>query len=164
MVVRDLYERLGRAVLARVRQVVRRQDIAEEILQETFARLWELAPTFTTELAAFTWIYRTSHNLAVDHVRAAFTRGQRDADDPGLVLAGDEPVDEELARRQLVAAHLSCLTAEEASAMIYKVIDDMTHEQIGTFLGVSGKTVSRMLAKAERKLSRTKVRYDETKL
>lgn len=60
-VIELLYQRLGRAVVHRVARVVGRNDLAQEILQETFMRLWTLGPSFATELAAFSWVYKTSN-------------------------------------------------------------------------------------------------------
>ena len=157
-VVQGLYKRLGRAVIYRVARVVGRNDVAQEILNETFTRLWTSGPQFTTELAAFAWVYKTSHNLAIDHLRSAFSRSVSIDDLESEVPLTSPSPEDEAARVQLLSRCLERLTPLEGSVYVYKIVDNMTLDEIGEWVGVSGKTVSRMLAKIEGKLTRAKER------
>lgn len=163
-VVQGLYRRLGRAVLLKVERVVKRHDVAQEILQETFAKLWQLGPTFQSERAAFAWVYKASHNLAVDHLRAAFTR--TDLQSPERFdqsAARGTGADLALEQRQILARLVARLSEEEANVFLYREVDGMRLEEIATLLEVSTKTVGRILARAEAKLDRAKVSLHETR-
>ena len=157
-VVHALYKRMGQALIVRARRIVRRDDVAQEIVQETFVKLWDLAPRFVAEEAAFAWLYKTSHNLAIDHLRARFTRSVSLEDDGVGELAGRGAAADAAAETgQLVGRFLGKLTREEASVYIYKVVDRMTLDEIADFIGTSSKTVSRMLIKIDSKLARVMV-------
>ena len=152
--VHRLYQRLGRAVVHRVRRVVRRDDVAQEILQETFVRLWTAGPLFTSESSAFTWVYKTSHRLALDHLRSRFSNSAFVDNETLATLAGVPGTQEdEAVQQQLLHRVIGRLGDDEASFFVLKVVDQMTLEEIGTFAGVSSKTVSRVLARVDRKIA-----------
>lgn len=157
-VVHQLYERLGRAIATRISRIVKRADVGQEILQETFVKLWHLGPTFASERAAFAWVYKTSHNLALDHLRSSFTRSdfrsaaELDEEETGVLSPGQAAENRDLLRRAVAK-----LTSEEMSVLIYKVIDQMTLDEIATFVGGSSRSVSRTMIRIEGKLERAKV-------
>jgi len=152
-VVTRLYERLGRVVVAKTRGIVGREDVAREILQETFTRLWEAGPRFASETAAYAWVYRTSHNLAIDYLRAAFTKSEPLPE--ALVAAHRGDAAE---TRQLLRKLLGKLSEEELSLYVYNVVDRMTHGEIAALGGISTKTVARHLQRIEEKIARAKER------
>lgn len=163
-VVHQLYSRLGRALVLRTERVTRRQDVAQEIVQETFVRLWNLGPKFANERAAYSWVYKTSHRLALDHLRSGFTRTELIAgDDLDEVQAGGARADRTSEDRQLLARLVARLGPEEADYFVLQVVDGMKHQEIAELAGVSTKTVSRILQRAEAKLERAKVRLDVTR-
>ena len=77
---RRLYEATGRAAVLKTARVVGRLDVAEEIVQSAFLKLWGAQLAFASERAAYAWIYRTCHNAGIDHLRAHATRLERGAE------------------------------------------------------------------------------------
>lgn len=154
-VVHRLYERVGRAVIHRVRRVVRREDVAQEILQESFVRLWSSGPRFESEGAAFTWVFRTSHRLALDHLRARFSHSDFvSAEELEALSTAASTQEAEAFQAQVLRKLVGRLSEEEASVFVFKVVDRMTLDEIADAVGVSSKTVSRVLARVEQKLAK----------
>ncbi|MGQ0837258.1 ECF RNA polymerase sigma factor SigK [Actinokineospora sp.] len=74
-----LYERLAPAVLGMARAVVRDHAQAQEVSQEVFIDLWRTAARYRPDRgSALTWVMTMAHHRAVDRVRSAQTRVERE--------------------------------------------------------------------------------------
>ena len=84
-----LYNRYASTVLGVALKVIGDQGAAEDVLQETFWRVWRSAATFQSQRGSFTsWLFRIARNLAIDAYRRRNVRPQSmlDADDAESVL------------------------------------------------------------------------------
>jgi RNA polymerase sigma-70 factor (ECF subfamily) len=67
-----LYDRYGRTAYALIYRVVRDAAAAEDLVQETFLRVWNRAQSFDQERGALgPWILTVARNRAIDHLRSA---------------------------------------------------------------------------------------------
>lgn len=65
-----LYNRHASTVLAVSLKVIGDQNMAEDILQETFWRVWRSATTYQPQRGSFTgWLFRIARNLSIDAYR-----------------------------------------------------------------------------------------------
>jgi RNA polymerase sigma-70 factor (ECF subfamily) len=72
-----LYDRHAAMILGIAFRITGDQSLAEEILQETFWRVWQSARTYKPERGSLAgWLYRIAHNLAIDTVRRQRVRPQ----------------------------------------------------------------------------------------
>lgn len=72
-----LYDRHGSTVLGLALRIVDDRAAAEDILQETFWRVWKSADTFQPQRGSFTgWLFRIARNLAIDVYRRRNVRPQ----------------------------------------------------------------------------------------
>lgn len=97
------FERLYAATRAKlygvVFRILRRQDVAEEVLQEAYVRIWRNAEKFDPSVASpVTWMIAIARNRAIDIVRKK-TEIVLDDENQALDVASDEP--DPLARREL---------------------------------------------------------------
>jgi RNA polymerase sigma-70 factor (ECF subfamily) len=77
-VMAELYDRYGRAVYSVIFRIVRKRGEAEEIVQESFLRVWTRAHLFDeTRGSLGSWLLTIGRNLAIDHMRASTARGDR---------------------------------------------------------------------------------------
>ncbi len=66
-----LYDRYGRTAYALIYRVVRDAAAAEDLVQETFLRVWNRAQSFDEERGALgPWILTVARNRAIDHLRS----------------------------------------------------------------------------------------------
>ena len=84
-----LYDRYAPIVLGISLKVTGDQALAEDVLQETFWRVWQSATTYQSQLGSFTgWLFRIARNLAIDTYRRRNVRPQAisgvDGSDPIL--------------------------------------------------------------------------------
>ncbi len=71
----DLYDRFGRLVYSVIYAIVRDTGTAEDLLQETFLRIWNRSAGFDAERGALgPWLLTVARNRAIDHIRSAGAR------------------------------------------------------------------------------------------
>lgn len=65
-----LYDRYASIVLGISLKIVGDRDAAEDVLQETFWRVWRSAASYQSQRGSFTgWLFRIARNLAIDAYR-----------------------------------------------------------------------------------------------
>jgi RNA polymerase sigma-70 factor, ECF subfamily len=71
----ELYDRYGRLAYALILRIVRDSGIAEDLVQETFLRVWNRAGGFDGDRGALaTWLLAVARNRAIDYLRSAAGR------------------------------------------------------------------------------------------
>jgi RNA polymerase sigma-70 factor, ECF subfamily len=72
-----LYDRYAPTVLGISLKVIGDQALAEDVLQETFWRVWQSAGTYQSQRGPFTgWLFRIARNLSIDAYRRRNVRPQ----------------------------------------------------------------------------------------
>jgi RNA polymerase sigma-70 factor, ECF subfamily len=67
----DLYDRYGRLAYSLIQRVVRDAAAAEDLVQETFLRVWNRVQSFDQERGALgPWILTVARNRAIDYLRS----------------------------------------------------------------------------------------------
>jgi len=67
----ELYDRYGRLAYSLIFRVVRNGAVAEDLVQETFLRVWNRAQSFDEQRGALgPWILTVARNRAIDHLRS----------------------------------------------------------------------------------------------
>jgi RNA polymerase sigma-70 factor (ECF subfamily) len=97
------FERLYAATRAKlfgvVLRILRRQDLAEEVIQETYVKIWNSAGRFKSELASpITWMASIARNRAIDVVRKR-SEVSIEEEPTAMEVAADTP--DPLARREM---------------------------------------------------------------
>ena len=65
-----LYDKYSGALFGTIIRVVRSQEIAEEVLQDTFTKVWRNIESYdTTKGRLFTWLINIARNSAIDATR-----------------------------------------------------------------------------------------------
>jgi RNA polymerase sigma-70 factor, ECF subfamily len=76
----DLYDRFGRLVYSVIFAIVKDTGAAEDLLQETFLRIWNRMQGFDAERGALgPWLLTVARNRAIDYIRSAGARGEKNA-------------------------------------------------------------------------------------
>lgn len=137
-----LYDRLAPRVFGLLLRLVRNQADAEDVLQDTFLRVWELAPRFDGgRCPAAGWVLMIARCRAVDRLRRRPPAAP--GSEPSEPLADDPPGDD-LARREeaeRVAAALATLPPEQAGPIRLAFFEGLTHECVAARLGLPLGTV-----------------------
>jgi RNA polymerase sigma-70 factor (ECF subfamily) len=69
---RELYDRYGRLVYSLILRIVRNSGAAEDLVQETFLRVWNRMQAFDLERGALgPWVLTVARNRAIDYLRSS---------------------------------------------------------------------------------------------
>ena len=86
----ELYDRYGRVTFSLIVRVVRDAGIAEDLVQETFLRVWNRVHGFDSQKGSIgPWLLAVARNRAIDYLRSAGSRERNslefdEADHPAL--------------------------------------------------------------------------------
>ena len=76
----ELYDRYGRLVFALVLRIVRDKGIAEDLVQETFLRVWNRVHSVDSEKGSLgPWLLAIGRNRALDYLRSSAGRDRASA-------------------------------------------------------------------------------------
>src|SRR5580704_15516417 len=76
----ELYDRYGRLAYSLVLRVVRDKAIAEDLVQETFLRVWNRVQSIDLEKGAIApWLLAVARNRAIDYLRSSAGRDRNAA-------------------------------------------------------------------------------------
>jgi len=77
---RDLYDRFGRMAWSVIVAIVRDSAVAEDLVQETFLRVWNRVHAFNARRGALgPWLLAIARNRAIDHLRSLSARMDKNA-------------------------------------------------------------------------------------
>jgi RNA polymerase sigma-70 factor (ECF subfamily) len=90
-----LYDRHSRLAFSVIVRVLGSRSEAEDVLQETFVRVWSRADTYDALRGSpATWLTRIARNRAIDRLRAHRVRGHVSVEaSPNVVGAASRPVE-----------------------------------------------------------------------
>lgn len=78
----EMYERFGRATFAIIVRIVRNTAIAEDLVQETFLKVWNRVSAFNDERGALgPWVLTIARNRAIDYIRSADAKASQNSCD-----------------------------------------------------------------------------------
>ena len=145
MTAEALFDRHAGNITRRLQRMVGSREVAEELTQETFLRLWRQAPSGLPAEQGAAWLYRTAGNLAVDELRRRRLRDSEVLRDSEIAaLAGDE--DEGLAVREALAR----LTPHQRLLVLLRFQAGLSHREIGDLLKTSAEAARKRVARARR--------------
>jgi RNA polymerase sigma-70 factor (ECF subfamily) len=78
----ELYDRYGRITFALIFRIVRNEAVAEDLVQETFLRVWNRVHGFDHEKGSLgPWVLAVARNRAIDYLRSVDGRMAQNASD-----------------------------------------------------------------------------------
>ena len=149
----ELYDRYASRVLGISIKIVSDQALAEDILQETFWRVWQSAGTYQPQLGAFTgWLFRIARNLSIDAYRRRNVRPQavmstrEEGDDPLLEQTPDPDTDvaeqaQSILRNRQVRQALASLPSVQRQVIEMAYFNGMTRQEIAEATGEALGTI-----------------------
>ncbi len=72
-----LYDNYSTALYNALIKIVRRSEVAEDLLQDTFVKIWKNIDQFDSDRGTlFTWMLNIARNLAIDYFRSSACKKQ----------------------------------------------------------------------------------------
>jgi RNA polymerase sigma-70 factor, ECF subfamily len=152
-----LYERHGREVWALVYARWLNADLAQDIMQEAFLRLWKQGAASGAIQNPRAWLLRVARNLAEDHAKSAFRRnGTQAPQTMNGVRSRDllpiERMEQEETRRQ-IRAELEQLAPSDREILTLRYALDYSAGEIADMLDINATAVHMRLSRARQRLA-----------
>jgi RNA polymerase sigma-70 factor (ECF subfamily) len=154
----DLYDRFGRLAYSVVVAIVRDTGVAEDLVQETFLRVWNRVHAFeATRGALGPWLLAIARNRAIDHLRSSGARMGRNAyeldlrEHPSLFVDMErEVLNTDHAR--LIRKAIAKLSASQQKVIELAYYEGLSQTEIATRMGEPLGTVKTWVRTALRHL------------
>jgi len=134
---RQLYEQTAPLMFAVALRLLRKRELAEEILQEVYVTLWHVAGQYHTERGSVrTWLSTMTRNRCIDYLRKGVLPSS--SLDEVEIAVDDDP----LARlidhhhQMQLSVCISELSLEQRQCISLAFYEGLTHQQVAAQLAV----------------------------
>lgn len=156
---RRLYDATAPKLFGVVLRITRNRSIAEEVLQETYLKVWEKAERFSSDAGhPLAWLTTIARNRAIDRLRSERAdRFQEVGDDNAmerLAAPGeDDPMQREALRRclaQIDEEARACVVLAYCSGLSREELADRFKRPVGTIKTLLHRSIKLLRACLER--------------
>jgi RNA polymerase sigma-70 factor (ECF subfamily) len=164
---RELLDRYQRPVFSLVYRMVRDRELAEDLAQETFIKVFNHLDRFNPKYKFSSWIFKIASNLAIDTLRkrepiTVSLDGSRNAETPDEVEATritveskDENPEEFLEAKELgqeIERAIGLLRPDYRTAILLRHVEGHEYQEISEIMGVPLGTVKTFIHRARNEL------------
>jgi RNA polymerase sigma-70 factor (ECF subfamily) len=148
----ELVSRHAARLRAFVMRLVRNDADADDVVQETFLRLWLHAAEYESRARFTTWLCRIAHNLAIDRLRTK-NRLRPLPDEESMPISARQPrLLDEKRRAEALERALDALPERQAAAIELVHRQGLSGAEASEVLGVGTEALESLLARARRTL------------
>lgn len=163
----ELVRRFERPVFSLVYRLVRHREIAEDLAQEAFVKVYQNLDRFDSKYKVSSWLFKIAHNHTIDHLRrrrlntlsiegSPYADHAEGEERSRLTLASeDETPEAELESRELgdaIEQAIGRLRPQYRTAVILRHIEGRAYEEIADAMDLPLGTVKTYLHRARAEL------------
>ena len=149
-----LVERYQKKIFRLAYSLIHDTEEAMDLTQESFIRAYTSLENFRGTARFYTWIYRITVNLCMDHFRKQAV--EKAAGNPESDLTLNFPAPDTVASQhemgRIVHQAISALPNDQRTVVILREIEELSYQEIAKVAGISLGTVMSRLFYARRKL------------
>lgn len=129
---RALYEATAPKLFGVVLRIVGNRQVAEEVLQETFVRVWQKAERFEPNTAPpISWLATIARNRAIDRIRADRNERNRTGDDEAVLERLAAPGEADPVLRDSLRRCLGALDEDARACVVLAYCSGYSREELG---------------------------------
>lgn len=127
------------------------RDVANDLLQETFIKVWENMEKFRNEASYGTWIYRIAVNTCLSYLRSAKNKVKDELSDYILETRTEEPSEVEAN----IATLYKCIALLDSNdrMIITMVLDDVEYAEIAEVFDITEGNLRVRIHRIKQKLT-----------
>ena len=151
----NLYDKYSGALLNIVLRIVNNQVVAEDILQDSFIKIWKNIDSYDASKATiFTWMLNICKNTSIDTLRKTNSRPTIQTDTENVYVGSLNAVQQNV---DLIGVKnsLKYVTTEQRQAIQAVYFSGLTHDEAAKQLGIPLGTIKTRLRTALQKLRST---------
>lgn len=149
----DLVRRHVDKVYGYMLKLTSNPEDAEDLVQETFLRVWNKSTTYKLGRVRFTsWLFTIAHNKFIDLYRK--NKDQTEIYDEQMLAGNIEDLHQQEEKAQALSVGLGILPENQRVAILLSHNQGFTNAEIATILGSSVRAVESMLSRGRKTLRR----------
>ena len=141
----ELYERHGSAVFALARRLLTSRDMAEEVTQEIFLRLWNRPQRFDPDRGSLrSFLLSDTHGRSIDMLRSERARKDREVREGRMAPRHTQDIEGEVWSKvasEQVRSAIATLSEGERKAIELAYFGGYTYREVATMLGEPEGTI-----------------------
>ncbi|MCU4164378.1 RNA polymerase sigma factor [Carboxylicivirga caseinilyticus] len=145
-----LYKRYYSKVLDKCYSFVKNKQLAEEITEDIFSKVYEKLASFKNRSSFSSWLYSITYNHCIDYLREKkklhYPSWDKENEIPEIIDDTDEIIEDINYENLLVV--LKLIHPEEEALLLMKYKDDLSMKQIATALRISEDAAKMRLKRA----------------
>ncbi|MCD6109490.1 RNA polymerase sigma factor [bacterium] len=158
-----LVERYEQKLLRYIKRITGHyNNQAEDILQETFIKIYRNLNKFDQSLKFSSWAYRITHNESINHIRKEKETIPIETDDTETenlinILGSETDIQEETATKELatqIRKAIKKLPKKYQDVLILYYLEDKDYQEISDILKKPKATIGTLLSRAKLKLKK----------
>ncbi len=134
-------------------RMVGERDAAEDVVQESYLRLWRQAKRWRPEAPVRAWLFRVAGNLAIDALRRRRHTVEMEPDHAEAAPGIDDLLSER-EQTEWVWRFVAELPERQRKALVLCRVEGMSMAEAGAVLGCSVGAVESLLSRARQQLKR----------
>ncbi|MDX1444551.1 RNA polymerase sigma-70 factor [Lishizhenia sp.] len=141
------YESLARYAYT----MVKRQEVAEDIVQKLFIKLWEKRKELEIKGQTKSYLYSAVHNASLNHLNSAKRKNSHREVEEDYSLSGSERTDSGIESKELEQTiELAMQTLPPKCREVFQLSrqEQLSYKEIADQLNISTKTVENQMGKA----------------
>jgi len=163
-VIVDHYQSFAYAVAFRF---LNQAEEAEDVVQESFIRLWKNLSKYRPEVLLSTWLYRIITNLCLDFLKSTYAKQQKNQRDvqTEYLLKSNGQVDEELnvvELNEMIQRAAAKLTPKQKAVFILRDLEELPVVEVCAILSMTAGNVKSNLYYARQQIGKSLKKYYQT--
>ena len=143
---RRLYEATAPKLFGVILRILANRPVAEEVLQETYVRIWQRAESFQPQAGQpMAWLATIARNRAIDRLRAERIERMSVDDGEAVLDSLAAPGEGDPAMREALRACLAGLDAEARDCVILAYCSGFSREELAEKFGRPVGTIKTLL-------------------
>ncbi|SEO05378.1 RNA polymerase sigma-70 factor, ECF subfamily [bacterium A37T11] len=151
----QLYHAYAGRISAKLLHLLKSRDAAQDILQDTFIKVWEVRATIDPELSFVSFLYKIATNLASNAFRKEFRESRMRTGVQHSSTEGYSHVEEQLFRKEaqeLLKQALDQLPPRQRQVFVMHKLEGKSYKEIGEELGITDSAINLHIQRAGKKL------------
>ena len=134
---RNLLSNYQERLYYHVRRYVHNHEDANDVLQNTFIKIWNAIENFRSESGLYTWLYRIASNEAITYINKTKKRNEIDIEQTSAQYrSASDPIEADEMTAKLQRA-IDSLPDKQKQVFIMRYYDEMPYEQISGIVDTS---------------------------
>jgi RNA polymerase sigma-70 factor (ECF subfamily) len=150
---RAIYELYAPRLAAKLFQLLRSEELAQDLLQDIFIKIWEMRQNIDPDLSFAGLLYKMAANLSKNAYRKSmYDKVLYDTIEQDL---GYNPIEDSLNRsdaKALLESALNTLTPRQKEVYVMHKLEGRSYQEIASLLKISSSAINHHIQEAGKKL------------